>query len=97
MAGRDVSVRCASVDAHVSGVRRIRKVPLIVAGILVTLFAVLFVYASTMPPPSSVLGPVDPIRFMAAEESDIRASMADPESVKFRNEFVSKFRRMPVV
>jgi hypothetical protein len=85
------------IEAHIGRARGIPRPALIVSGLLVTLFVALFIYASIMPPPSSVPGPLDPIRFMAAEERDIRDSLTDPDSVKFRNDSVSTFRRVPVV
>jgi hypothetical protein len=80
-----------------ASVRHVHKPAILVSGALVTLFGALFIYASIAPPPSKVPGPFDPHRFMAAEESDIRARLADPEGAKFRNESASTFRRVPVV
>jgi hypothetical protein len=78
-------------------VRHVHKPGLLVSAVLVMLFAALFIYASMMPPLSKLPGPFDPVRFMAAEESDIRARLSDPESAKFRNESASTFRKVPVV
>jgi hypothetical protein len=78
-------------------VNRYPKPALLVSGVLVTLFAALFVYASIVPPPSKAPSPFDPIRFAAAEEADIRTSLSDPESAKFRNDSGSTFRKVPVV
>jgi hypothetical protein len=78
-------------------VRHVHKPALLVSGALVTLFGALFIYASIMPPPSKVPGPFDPNRFIAAEESDIRAGLTDPESARFRNDSASTFRKVPVV
>lgn len=78
-------------------VRHVRKPALVVSGVLVTLFGALYIYASIMPPPAKVSSPFDPIRFVAAEESDIRASLSDPENAKFRSDAASTFRKVPVV
>jgi hypothetical protein len=78
-------------------VRHLHKPVLLVSGVLLSLFATLFVYASIMPTPDQVPGPFDPNRFMTAEESDIRLGLADPDGAKFRNDVVSTFRKVPVV
>jgi len=78
-------------------VRHVHKPAMLVSGVLVTLFGALFIYASIMPPPSKVPGPFDPNRFIAAEESDIRARLSDPESARFRNDSASTFRKVPIV
>ena len=74
-----------------------RRVPVIVSAAFLTLFAVLFVYASLAPRPANQTGPLDPVRHLAAEEAKIRDIQVDPESVKFRNEFVSRVHGKPVV
>lgn len=73
----------------------VNKPALLVSGVLVTLFGALFVYASIVPPPDKVPGPFDRSRFMATEESAIRAILPDPESARFRNNTVSA--EVPVV
>jgi hypothetical protein len=78
-------------------VHHFRRPALLVSGMLGTLFAALFIYASIVPPPAKAPSPFDPIRFMAAEESDIRASLSDPESARFRNDSGSTYRKVPVV
>jgi hypothetical protein len=78
-------------------VQHFRKPALLVAGVLLTLFATLFIYASIMPRPTEAPGPFDPIRFMTAEEDSLRSALADPDSARFRNEVVSTFRKVPVV
>lgn len=77
--------------------RRYPKPALLVAAVLLALFGALFVYASIVPPPSMAPSPFDPNRFTTAEESDIRASLPDPESARFRNDSGSSFRKVPVV
>jgi hypothetical protein len=62
---------------------------LLVSSVLVALFAALFFYASIVPAPARVPGPLDRSRFMAEEENAIRARFHDPESVRFRNNAVS--------
>lgn len=77
--------------------RNYRKPALLVWGVLLALFSALFVYAAMVPPPAKVPGPFDPGRFMAAEESDIRAGLSDPESARFRNDAVSSLHKVAVV
>jgi hypothetical protein len=84
-------------EAYTGSARRVRQPALLVSGLLAAVFVSLFIYASIMPAPSKVPAPLDAIRFMAAEERDIRDSLSDPDSVKFRNDSVSTFRRVPVV
>jgi hypothetical protein len=74
-----------------------RRVPFLVSAVLFAIFATLFVYASLAPKPSSVAGPLDPVRHLAAEEAKIRETLIDPESAKFRNDFVSRKDGPPVV
>jgi hypothetical protein len=74
-----------------------RRVPVLVSAVLFAIFAALFVYASLAPKPSSVAGPLDPVRHLAAEEAKIRETLIDPESAKFRNDFVSRKDGPPVV
>ena len=70
--------------------RQVRRLPLVTATIIVALFLVLFFYAGLAPRPSSSTGPLDRTRFQADEEERIRAALKDPESARFRNEFVSR-------
>lgn len=77
--------------------RHYRKPAFVLSGVLGTLFGALFVYASITPPPAQVPNPFDPNRYMASEESDIRAGLSDPDSAKFRNDSISTFRRVPIV
>jgi len=78
-------------------VRSSHKPALVVSTAMLSLFGALFIYASILPPPSTIPGPIDPVRFMAAEEADIRSRLADPESGRFRNDSTSTFRKIPVV
>jgi hypothetical protein len=61
---------------------------------LVVLFCGLFVYAGHAP-----LGPrlVDPARVKVEELDRLRASLRDPESARFRGEFVAGRRPLQVV
>jgi hypothetical protein len=70
-----------------------RRVPVLVSAALLALFAVLFVRASKV----GVPGLLDPVRHLAVEEAKIRETMIDPESVRFRNDFVSRLGLQPVV
>jgi hypothetical protein len=74
-----------------------RRVPVFVTAVLLVVFAALFVYASLAPQPSSMPGPLDPVRHLAAEEARIRETLVDPESAKFRNDFLSRKEGAPVV
>ena len=66
-----------------------RNIPVIAVTALVALFLVLFLYAGLAPAPSSSPAPIDRTLFMAAEEERIRAGLKDPDSVRFRYEFVT--------
>jgi hypothetical protein len=68
--------------------RHFRKPAWIVSLILLTLFGALFVYASIATKPARLPAPLDRGRFMSDQESDLRATFHDPESVRFRNDVV---------
>ncbi|MCC6197828.1 MAG: hypothetical protein IT518_25535 [Burkholderiales bacterium] len=67
----------------------VRRAQVAVAAVLLGIFSVLFVYASYVPLPSSASRPLDRSRVIAAGEELARASVADPESARFRRSFVS--------
>jgi hypothetical protein len=64
----------------------------IVPATLVALFLALLVYAFTQPRPGSSTNPLDRARYLASANETIRATDDDPESVRFRNEFVPKVK-----
>ncbi|HXX86623.1 MAG TPA: hypothetical protein VEN29_21915 [Casimicrobiaceae bacterium] len=74
-----------------------RSTPIIVTAVLVSFFAFLFVHASSAPRPLSSPAPLDTARHLAAEEAKIRQMLIDPESARFRNDFVSRKDGEPVV
>ena len=73
------------------------RVPALVGGAFLAVFAGLFVYASIAPQPGKLASPLDPARHLAGEEEKIRDRMIDPESTKFRKDFVSVLSGAPVV
>ena len=75
----------------------LRPPALIVATALGVLFVLLLVYASFMPKPESVPGPLDQKRLIAMEDDKVRAALNDPDSAKFRNETVSTLKPIAVV
>jgi len=64
---------------------------------LLAVFSMLFVYASLAPKPFDAAAPLDPVRYLAAEEAKIRDAQIDPDSVRFRGDFVSRKGPKPVV
>ena len=74
-----------------------RSTPIVVSAVLFSLFVVLFIHASRSPRPSGASTPLDPARHLAAEQARIREMQIDPESVRFRDAFVSRKPGRPVV
>jgi hypothetical protein len=72
--------------------QKVRRVPVVAATAIVTLYLFLFFYAGLAPAPSSSPEPLDKTRFIADEEVRIRAGLTDPESARFRNESISRNR-----
>ena len=68
--------------------RHSRKPALVVSLALLTLFEALFIYASVAKKPAQLPAPLDRGRFMSEQETAIRATFHDPESVRFRNNVV---------
>jgi hypothetical protein len=68
-----------------------------VTTVFVVLFALLFVYASDQSAPTSKPNPLGERRFIASEEDKLRADLNDPESARFRAEFVSASGGAPMV
>jgi hypothetical protein len=75
--------------------RKLRPIPATASAVLVGLFFVLFAYAWRVPASSSAPRPIDNARAIAAGEAVARASVADPESARFRLSFVSKKWKIP--
>lgn len=77
--------------------QRVRRARILTCTVLGSLFAALFVYASVAPPPSTAAVPLDRVRFRAIEQEDLRSRLQDPDSVKFRRDYVSTLRRTAVL
>jgi hypothetical protein len=71
--------------------------PIVVTVVLLSFFAFLFERASGASRPSSAPAPLDPARYLAAEEAKIRQVLIDPESARFRNDFALRKDGEPVV
>jgi hypothetical protein len=77
--------------------KELRRAPAVTAIVIVALFLGLFFYAGVAPAPSSSAAPLDKSLFIANEEVRIRDGLRDPESARFRKEFVSANRGGPTL
>ncbi len=77
--------------------RRVTRTAARVYGGLVVLFVALAIYAVWLPPPTAAARPLDRARFAIAEQTQVRASLPDPDGAVFRNTSVSLLRRVPVL
>lgn len=75
----------------------LRRTPVLVTLALGGLFVGLYVYASAVPLHSRAPSVLDPTRFKAAQQENLRSGLTDPESAKFRDDFVSAIRSPLVV
>jgi hypothetical protein len=75
----------------------LRRVAVMTWLILACLFAGLFAYASLVPRPVGATGILDPARFKGLVEDRARAWLRDPESARFREDFVSAKRPVLLV
>lgn len=79
------------------GLAILRRPPVLVTLVLGSMFLVLFFYAWSAPLTPDTPMVLDPLRFKAAEEEHVRLELPDPESARFREEFVSEIRPILVV
>jgi hypothetical protein len=77
---------------------RVRRTPAIVAGAFLGFFLFLFfVYAAYLPSPNAAPSPLDARRFVVEQQESVRKMLSDPESARFRDEFVSIAGSSPIV
>ena len=72
--------------------QELRRPPVFVTLAFGAVFAGLFVFASLVPLRSDAPRVLDPARFKATLEESLRAGFLDPESARFRDDFVSALR-----
>lgn len=93
MDGGTTGLRSRLVEA----LRRLGRPPMAVPSALAGIFLVLYAYAASEPLTPHTPRVLDPSRFKAAAQASVLSELKDPDSARFRDEFISDIRPILVV